>query len=123
MTDEALISARYLIQTVVRAVPVNKKCYVEPIQDLVGDQQAMLLGADATTKKLAEREGMLSELNLKVQFLSDGTEGAGDLQKHPKAKIGELESVKRELESNESALKERSGGNGRLEIELSATRD
>lgn len=54
-------------------------------------------------------------------MLAEEAGHTGDLQKRLDAKVGELESAKRALESKKCTLKEKSCENGCLEIETEAT--
>lgn len=60
----------------------------------------------------------MRELDLKVQLLAVEAEHAGNLQKRLQAKIADLESAKKDLESKESAINKKSCNNGHLEREL-----
>lgn len=118
MTEQSLLSARKLIQAVGHAVPISRKDYVVLIGDLASDLQAVRKRAEGTTADLAEREGKLSELAVKVKLLTEEDERAFELQKRPGDKIKEVELVKRNLEAKKSVLKERSRDKGAMDMGL-----
>lgn len=93
------MSARQLIQALVRAATVTKKGYVGIVRDLASHLQAVRLEGDATCAELVEQDAALSELELKAQLLAEETGPVRDLQKPLDSKTTELDSVMRDLEA------------------------
>lgn len=99
------------------------KSHAELITDLASDQQAVTRRAKYTREKLSKREAMLSQLDVKFQLLAEKVRCDGNPQKLLHAKLEELESAKRDLQSKECALKERSHDNSSLEVDLVVVQD
>lgn len=120
MSEEQPSSTRQLIQAMVRAVTVIKTCSEEPVRGLASDLQDVRLEAEVTMKKPTEGEAEVSKLDLKIPLLDEEARHAGDRQKLLDAKIEERLSIKKNLESKESTLKEKSYVNSHVEVKQGA---
>lgn len=99
-----------------------RKVLCRVYMDFASNMQAVRQAAGLTTEKFAEGQEKLGELGLKTQLLAEEARNAGDLWRRLDAKGKDLRSAKRELESKESALTEKSRDNGRPELEPGAAR-
>lgn len=90
MTEEVLLWAQELFQTLSRVEPVTKKSFIEIVRGFASDMQAMRPSAEAGTEKLVEQEPKVGELTLKIQLLAEKTESTGDLQKRLNDNIRKL---------------------------------
>lgn len=71
-------------------VPISEKGHVDVVYQLAREVRKSLLKSEVDRRELADRDGKIEELNLKVQLLADDSENVAWLKTQGTAKEAEF---------------------------------